>query len=124
MADDERPDDQLRRLAASQHGLVTREQVLGTGLSRQSLERRLKSRRLQKLGWHVYLLGGAEPSWKQLALAACLDHGPYAALSHASAAKAVGIELQVGPELHVTVPAPMSDRRRTEGVIVHRSRRF
>ena len=59
-------------VAQRQHGLVTREQILGAGLSPRSLGRRLASGHLSIVRPGVYRVSGSSASPEQRILAACL----------------------------------------------------
>ena len=76
----------MRRWAGAQHGLVTREQLRGAGASRQAVSRRLHSPDWVSVTPRVLRLAGAPPTVEQRALAAVLDAGGGAVVSHASAA--------------------------------------
>jgi len=73
-------------VAARQHGVVTRAQLIESGLSASALGRRLQSGRLRALHRGVYLVG---PLISPLApeMAGVLASGPGAVLSHLSAAR-------------------------------------
>lgn len=71
-------------IARSQHGLITREQLLKTGLSARSLGRRLASGRLMVVHPCVYRVAGSPESPEQEILAACLWTG--GVVSHRTAA--------------------------------------
>lgn len=91
------------RLAARQHGVLTRQQLAGAGVSKGTIDRRLESGRLKPIHRGVYLVGPVLPPFA-LEMAACLACGPMAVLSHRSAAAVWGF-----------VPA---GRRRTMDVII------
>jgi very-short-patch-repair endonuclease len=82
-----RPADGLiADLAARQHGVVARWQLLATGIMRRQIDRRLKSGRLHQVHHGVYLVGHTVPpplGREQAALLAC---GRNAVLSHRTAA--------------------------------------
>jgi hypothetical protein len=54
-------EERIAALAATQHGIVTREQLMELGLSRSAVGRRLRSGRLRPLHTGVYLMGPIEP---------------------------------------------------------------
>jgi very-short-patch-repair endonuclease len=76
----------VARLAGTQHGVVTRKQLLELGWSRDAVENRLKAGRLHALHRGVYLLGHAAPPPHAREMAALLACGPGAVISHHSAA--------------------------------------
>ncbi|HSH59454.1 MAG TPA: hypothetical protein VK988_07395 [Acidimicrobiales bacterium] len=90
-------DSLMRALGEGQHGLVTREQLRSRGVSRQCVENRLRSAAWTPVSRRVLRLAGAPHSPEQQALAAVLDAGPGAVVSHQSAAalwRLPGFELE------------------------------
>lgn len=79
-------------LAASQHGVVTRGQLLERGLSAQAIQHRVAKGRLHPVEWGVYAVGRPELSQRGRWMAATLSCGPRAALSYGSAAALWGFE--------------------------------
>jgi hypothetical protein len=73
-------------LAARQHGVVTREQLVALGFRAGAIAYRCKVGRLHLLHRGVYAVGHRPPSPLATAMAAVLACGPNAALSHRSAA--------------------------------------
>jgi hypothetical protein len=108
------------RVAARQHGVVTRAQLLGLGITTREIERRLEDGRLVAIHRGVYLLG-PNPGPLTYEMAAVLACGRPAALSHRSA----GHVWELLPYLpkrrlqHVTVTSG-NPRSRT-GIRVHRA---
>jgi very-short-patch-repair endonuclease len=83
------------RLAARQHGLLTRAQLSSAGLNRHAIDHVVTSGRLAFVAPGLLVLNGSPETPTQQALAACLDAG--GALSHRSAAAwwgLPGFELQ------------------------------
>lgn len=78
-------DSPLSSIARRQHGLVTRSQAL-TVISRNTLERWVRARRLEPVRRSVYRMAGAPESWEQHVLAACLAGGTACRASFLSAA--------------------------------------
>ena len=113
------PDLALAELAARQHGVVARAQLLALGFDRRAIEYRLKVGRLHLLHRGVYAVGHRPPSPLATAIAAVLACGPDAALSHGSAAAPWRIVPRWPSPTHVTAPG----ERRHPGIHVHRSRR-
>jgi hypothetical protein len=110
-------EETIAALAASQYGVITRAQLLGAGISAQTLGRRLKAKRLRSLHRGVYLLGPWMPPHAQ-PMAAVVACGDSAAVSHGSAAALW--ELVPGER---SAPVEVSVRRgdyRTPGIRVHR----
>lgn len=112
------PDSRIRVVAARQHGVVTRAQLLEAGMSPSAIGRRLKGGHLRALHRGVYLLGPLEPE-RATEMAAVLAGGRRAVLSHVSAAAVWGMrrETRRGP-VHVSVPG--SGRRGRAGIRFHR----
>src|SRR4051794_2906497 len=85
------PDGEIARLAAQQHGLVARGQLLALGLHPSAVTYRLRRGRLHPVHAGDYAVGhpvlGRHGRW----MAATLACGPGAALSHAAAAALWGI---------------------------------
>ena len=79
-------DRAMRALAAAQHGLISREPLRAAGAVRDDLRQRLRTGMLQRLSPRVFRIGGSPDTPAQRALAAVLDVGEQAVLSHTSAA--------------------------------------
>lgn len=110
------PDHAAARLAAKQHGLLSRADAIGVGLSDRQIRVRLASRGWNPVVRGVYALPGSSPGWQRDVHAACLATG--GAASHISAA-ALHRLLDASMVPHVTVPASASAR--TPLARVHRS---
>jgi predicted transcriptional regulator of viral defense system len=108
----------IARLAARQHGLVTRAQLLGTGLSAREIDYRVRTGRLWRVHNGVYGVGHPPVTPHARAMAAVLACGAGAALSHRSAAALWGLGVRWSAPLEVTT---RWDRRR-KGIRVHRGR--
>jgi very-short-patch-repair endonuclease len=113
-------DRAVAALAAGQHGVVTRAQVLALGLTRHGVEHRLTAGRLHLLHRGIFAVGHLGVSAHGRRLAAVLACGDGAWLSHRSAAVLHGLLAEDGGPLHVTVPRR---RRQPAGVVLHRSPR-
>lgn len=111
-------DASLARSAESQHGLLTRQQLLDAGLDDNAIHYRLKVGRLHRIHQRVYAIGHRPPSPLARALAAVLACGPGAVLSHHSAATLW--ELQ--PRWRLPLEVTARGNRRHRGVRLHRSR--
>jgi very-short-patch-repair endonuclease len=109
----------IAALAARQHGVMTRAQLVQAGLTRGAIEHRLATARLHRLHQGVYAVGypakGREARW----IAAVLACGPGAVLSHRSAATLWKIRDGEGPRPDVTLPRHSGRRR--PGVAIHNS---
>jgi very-short-patch-repair endonuclease/predicted transcriptional regulator of viral defense system len=110
----------IAEVANAQHGVVSRAQLLGLGLSDGDVDRRVRSGRLHRLHHGVYAVGHrvltVEGRWR----AAVLAVGSGAVLSHATAAAAWDLRRTSGGSIHVTVPGD-SGRKRRPGIRIHRS---
>ncbi len=79
-------DDDLLRLAEQQHGLLTHDQARRAGLSRGAWRHRLDRHDWERVTGRVVRRPGSVPSASQRGLAAVLDLGSSALLSHHSGA--------------------------------------
>jgi hypothetical protein len=104
-------------LARSQHGIVTRRQLVDAGLSADTVDRWIKAGRLIAVHRGVYAVGHLPVSPHAAAMAAVLACGPRAVLSHRSAAHLWGLIRHHGP---IEITAPSNHRHRA--VTLHRSR--
>ena len=116
------PDRSILELAARQHGCVSLEQVRACGLSGDQLDRRVRSGRLARLGARVFAVGGAPPSWEQQLVAALLDLGPSAVVSHRTAAALHGFDGYECCPVELTLPR--SGRGVTGPWTVHTTRQL
>jgi very-short-patch-repair endonuclease len=100
----------LRRLAEMQAGVLSREQVLGLGLSSRVIERLIASDRWRRLARGIYLTVPSEPSWSALAWGGVLAGGPGARLGPRASGHLHRL-IEPGPDpVDVLVPAA-SDAR-------------
>ena len=118
----DRADIAVTRLAARQLGLLTRGQALAAGMSPDQVKRRLASGLLVANQRGVYRLGGAQQTFEQRLLAACLAAGGRAVASHRSAASLWRLRGVKPGVAEITVPGEGKPRLR--GVSVHRSARL
>jgi len=88
------PDRVVANLAARQHGVVGRAQLLGLGLSRRAIGRRVDRGLLHPLHPGVYAVGHPDISQDGRWMAAVLAGGDGAVLTHGSAAGLWGIRGQ------------------------------
>jgi len=103
-------------LAARQHGVVARRQLLDAGLRHGAIDRRVARGALHAIHRGVYAVGHAALSRHGRWVAAVLAAGPNAVLSHRAAAALWGIRDAGGPDVDVIAPG---DRKR-RGIRVHR----
>lgn len=113
-------EEECDRLAAAQHGVLSRRQALAEGLPKGSIDRRVSSGRWRILQPGVYAPRPVPLSWHQFLMAAVLSGGPGALASHRSAAALWRLDGVKDPPLEISIKAG----RRIEGVIVHRRSAF
>lgn len=111
------PDALIARIAALQHGSVSRAQALASGLSDRAVEHRLATGRWSAIHRGVYLVGPIEGPLTRHA-AALLACGPGAVLSHRTAAALWG--LPVTPRAIEVTVVGRGGRVRRPGITVHR----
>lgn len=106
--------------AAPQLGLITRTQFTAMGGSKKMLRTRVNQGVLVPIGAQSLRVGGAPTTWRQQLLAATLDAGPDAVVSHLAAAAYWHLAGVRTGAVEVTVP----DGRRPRRVVglVHLSR--
>jgi very-short-patch-repair endonuclease len=107
-------------LAATQHGVVTRAQLLDLGLNSQAIQYRIRRGRLHRVHRGVYAVGRPQLTRHGVLIAAVLSCGSDAVLSHQHAGEVYGIRRRGKTPIEVTVP-PGAMRSRP-GVHVHRRR--
>ncbi|MFP5332336.1 MAG: type IV toxin-antitoxin system AbiEi family antitoxin domain-containing protein [Acidimicrobiia bacterium] len=95
--------EDIGTIAASQHGLVTRTQILASGVSRWTIRRWLDSGKLKEVQRSVYCVPGAPWSDHQDVLAKVLATDVGAAASHMTAAWVWGIAGFRPHPVHVVV---------------------
>lgn len=106
-------------LAAAQHGVVARFQLLELGLTRHAVAHRVSQGRLHPLYPGVYAVGHKSVSRHGRWMAAVLACGRYAVLSHQSAAALWAIRATARTTIDITVPTRHAHR----GVHIHRGER-
>lgn len=110
----------LAALAAGQHGVVARRQLLAAGITSSAIDRWVARERLQPIHRGVYAVGHRRLRREGFWLAAVLAAGPGALLSHREAAALHGLRPAERPAADVTVVA----RRRVPGIQIHRVERI
>lgn len=103
----------MEDVAAQQHGLVTRKQAVGYGLTKKAIEHRLRSGRWRHVQRGVFRLAGALETPHLRVLAAVLAAGTGAVLSHESVAALYGLP---GFDLEPPVVSIPRARRAIPGV--------
>ena len=109
---------EIGRVAVSQNGVVTLEQLEDLGLSRSAILQREEVGRLHRIHQRVYCLTPRVMTERGRFMAAVLACGPGAVLSHRSAAYLWG--LVDSWEEPIDVTAPNRRGRSPEGVAAHR----
>src|SRR2546426_12199388 len=84
------PDHLITKIAARQHGVVSRQQAIQAGLSRFAISRRLAAGQLTVVFPGVFAISGVPASPPQRFMAACLWAGDGAVASHRTAASLMG----------------------------------
>ncbi len=111
----------IAELAARQHGVVERAQLLSLGVLPGAIDRRAAVGRLIRLHRGVYAVGHARLRPEGFRLAALLACGPGAALSHRSAAAEWDLLRDARRKTDVTVAPGSNAGRRLPQIIVHRA---
>ena len=109
-------------LVRHQCGVVTRAQVLRSGLTDEHIEANIAAGRWSRLYPGIYATFSGSPPRRAQLWAAVLRVGTDAILSHDTAAELVGLTDRTSPAIHVTVPHGRS-LGRVPGVRLHRSNR-
>lgn len=105
-------------LARTQHGVVTRKQLLAGGLSSKAIEHRIRRGRLHPLWRGVYAVGRPEVGRLGRWMAAVLSCGPEALLGYRSAAALWGMVDRPPETIEIVVPSHVARHR--PGIRVHR----
>jgi very-short-patch-repair endonuclease len=113
-----RTDSQIHAIAAGQHGVVTRRQLIEAGVTPIRIQRRLRAGRLVGVHRGVYRVGPVIAP-RASEMAACLACGDGAALSHRSAAALWEVPAPSPPDSLVEVSLRRGNRKRP-GIKIHR----
>jgi hypothetical protein len=106
----------IAALAAEQHEVVSRAQILSHGLSRSALQRHVADGLLLPVGTHTYRFAGTALGWRGQLHAGLLDLGADALVAGRAAAALHGLDgFEPGPREFV-VPRGQR-RRRTVGLV-------
>jgi hypothetical protein len=112
--------DTTTRIARSQHGRITRVQLLAAGVDGKRIDRWAADGRLRVVHLGVYAVGHEAPSTDGDYMAAVLACGEGAVLSHRAAAHQLRLVPGSPPRPEVTVPTTAGRRR--PGIVIHRVR--
>lgn len=115
------PDALIQEIAARQHGVVARAQLLEAGVSPGAIDHRRKNRTLRPVHRSVYRVGPIAGPY-QREMAAVLACAPDGVIGLRTAAGIFGIIAPPGPTEPVDVVGPTSLRGPATGVRVHRRR--
>jgi hypothetical protein len=112
----------LDDLLVGQGNVLTREQALAAGLSREAIREQLNRDRWQRIYPGIYAAFSGEIGRTSELWAAVLHAGAGAALSHETAAEADGLRRRACAAIHVTVPAGRHVLP-VRGLVIHRTDR-
>jgi putative AbiEi antitoxin of type IV toxin-antitoxin system len=113
-------EQKLARIASAAHGIVTRAQLLRSGVSIDEIRHRLRTGALLREHRGVYRVGHRAPSVEAQYLAAVRACGDRAVLTGRAAAHLLGLLKGAAPPPEVMAPT----RRRVKGVRTRRWRRL
>jgi very-short-patch-repair endonuclease len=113
----------LGEVARRQWGVLTRDQLIASGLGTRGISHWVQSGRIHRLHRGVYAYGHDRLRVEGRWLAAVLACGPGAALSHGSAAQLWELRQSNSAFIDVTVPS-RAGRIRRRGTRIHRSGRL
>jgi very-short-patch-repair endonuclease len=116
---DRTAEEVIGRIARFQHGVVTRQQLLDAGISREEIRRRLQKKALLRVHRGVYRVGHRAPSVEARYMAAVLACGEGAVLSGRAAAHLWGLTKGSAPPPEVTAPT----QRSIKGIRTRHARR-
>ena len=108
----------IARVAARQHGVISRGQLVGLGLTDAAIYSRCRRGRLHRVHHGVYAVGYIAATALAQAMAAVLACGERTALSHRSAAALWELGVTARGAVDVITP----QHRHHRGVVIHRSR--
>ncbi len=100
----------MRAVVERQHGVVSRTQVRGLGASRDAVQSRLRSPGWEAVSSRVLRLAGTPPTFRQRCMAAALDAGRGAVVSHPAAANLWGLPGFGTEHVHVSRPRAATSR--------------
>ena len=113
------PDAAVARIAAQQHGVVTRRQLEACGLGSKAITIRVRKGQLNRVHQGVYAVGHRALSHRGRFMAAVLACGDGAVVSHSSAAVLWELLRPIDGPVDVSIPAT-SGRQKRRGITIHR----
>jgi very-short-patch-repair endonuclease len=99
-------------LAARQHGVVSRRQLVAAGLNDDAISHRCSTGRLYRVRSGIYAVGRPGLAREGELMAAALACGPGAVLSHRAAAEIYSLISGAADPIEITVPADRRTRQR------------
>ncbi|MDQ3964414.1 MAG: DUF559 domain-containing protein [Actinomycetota bacterium] len=111
------PDVLCARLAGRQHGCIALAQAVRLGMSEDAVFRMAARGVWRRVLPGVYIVTGAEPSWRQRLMAGVLWLGDGSAVSHGSAAAVWAMPGFSAGTVELSTTAPRQSR---DGIFVHR----
>ncbi|HEV7687886.1 MAG TPA: hypothetical protein VGQ80_15030 [Acidimicrobiia bacterium] len=108
----------IAALAVDQHSLVTYGRMTGAGITRREIERRQENGIIVPRFRGVFAVAGAEPTYEQGVMAACLATGGVA--SHRCAARLFRLR-GFGSEKRIEITVPNRRATKLDGVVAHMS---
>ena len=114
----------IRELAAAQHGLVTRRQLRDVDVAHDAVRARIRRGELWALSSRVLCVAGTPSTRAAALMAAVLDAGPGAAISHTSAATSWGLPGVASVRPEVTANRRRSTHRDAHLATLHQPRRL
>ena len=115
----QKPEERVATMAARQHGLVTRRQLLACRLTPEMIKTRLRNGFLVRVLPGVYRVAAVPQTWRQTVLAAVLWGGDSAVASHGTAAKLWGLPVTPS-QIEITLPTSRSPVR--NDIRIHKGR--
>lgn len=116
------PDLLIGAFAAKQRGVVSRRQLLDSGIGGGAIDHRLATGRLHRIRRGVYLVGHAVPPRLAREMAALLSCGSGAVLSHWTAARIWRLFANEADSGEIDVTIPGRDPGTKPGIRIHRTR--
>ena len=117
------PDRRIARITARQHGVLTKTQARGCGLSDGAIKYRVRTGRWRIFAPGIYIVQDVPRTWEQEVMAAVLAAGEGAAASHIAAGALLGFLERDRRRIDVTVARGRRDGR-PRAFRVHRARSF
>jgi len=111
-------EQRIASLAVHRHSLVTYGGMIEAGITRREIERRQECGLIVPRFRGVFAMAGAEPTYEERVLAACLATGGVA--SHRCAARLFGLR-GFGREERVEISVPSRRATKLDGVVAHTS---